>query len=488
MAAPLGPTPGGPLVCCSPTTSMRPRQPSSRPAAGSSRDPTTFLVAADSTSPTRAGTSSGSGPSTDAAMRFVELATASERLAATSKRSEKSAILAEPVAGDVARRGGRGRRHAHRLATAGPDRGRVVDARASSTPARPTNRRSTILDVDHRLERARGSVGTRLDGDPSGDAPVDVRRRPRRPSSGCSGGVFGGELRQGALDGVMVDAIAKGSGVPIDEVRRAAHAVGRPRRDRPAGVCGRRGRAARRRPCSRGRAVEPMLASPAADVAEALAAHRRASVEWKLDGARVQAHRTGGDVRLYTRNLNDITDRLPGVVELVGRPARRRPRARRRGGSASTTTAAPRRFQDTMGDFGARGRDAAAASVLHAVLLRRAARDGERLIDEPLSRAPVGAGGARPGRVRGSRRSSPPTPTRRRAFMDEAVRRRPRGRDGEGARRRPTRPVAAAGRGARSSRCTRSTSSCSPPSGDTAPPGLAVEPPPRRAWRRRRAS
>ena len=72
---------------------------------------------------------------------------------------------------------------------------------------------------------------------------------------------------------------------------------------------------------SPGRAVQPMLASPAPDVAAAIAATGPASVEWKLDGARVQAHRRDGEVRLYTRNLNDITDRLGGVAALVGRTA-----------------------------------------------------------------------------------------------------------------------------------------------------------------------
>ena len=66
-----------------------------------------------------------------------------------------------------------------------------------------------------------------------------------------------------------------------------------------------------------GRAVQPMLASPAVDVEAALAATGPASVEWKLDGARIQAHRSGGDVRLYTRNLNEITDRLGAVTALV---------------------------------------------------------------------------------------------------------------------------------------------------------------------------
>jgi len=132
-----------------------------------------------------------------------------------------------------------------------------------------------------------------------------------------------------------------------------------------------------------GRAVGPMLASPATDVADALAETGLASVEWKLDGARVQAHRSGGDVRLFTRNLNDVTGRLPGVVELVaGLP----------GGdlvldgeaAGITEDGAPRKFQDTMGDFGADagtgrggGLGAYFFDVLHA--------GGDSLIDERLS-------------------------------------------------------------------------------------------------------
>jgi len=132
-------------------------------------------------------------------------------------------------------------------------------------------------------------------------------------------------------------------------------------------------------------AVQPMLASPATDVTEALAEVGRASVEWKLDGARVQAHRADGTVRLFTRNLNEVTDRLGGVVEVVaGLP----------GGDlvldgevlGVDDSGAPRRFQDTMGDFGAdadsaapgRGSDLRAFffDVLHA---------GESVIDRPLT-------------------------------------------------------------------------------------------------------
>jgi DNA ligase-1 len=143
---------------------------------------------------------------------------------------------------------------------------------------------------------------------------------------------------------------------------------------------------------SPGRAVGPMLASPADDVADALAQTGTASVEWKLDGARVQAHRRDGDVRLFTRNLNEITDRLPGVVSLVaGLPGgdlvldgEVAGLTEGPGGARDLRQSGPRRFQDTMGDFSAQaaaGRGGGLAAyffdVMHA--------GGAPLVDEPLS-------------------------------------------------------------------------------------------------------
>ena len=67
------------------------------------------------------------------------------------------------------------------------------------------------------------------------------------------------------------------------------------------------------------RPILPMLASTAASVAEAVSSFELSSVEWKLDGIRIQIHRRGDEVRIYTRNLNDITPTLPGIVEAVRR-------------------------------------------------------------------------------------------------------------------------------------------------------------------------
>jgi len=125
-----------------------------------------------------------------------------------------------------------------------------------------------------------------------------------------------GDLRQGALEGVMADGIAAAAGVAPRMVRRAAMLAG----DLPlvAAVALAQGEAGLARIGLRVLTpVLPMLAATAASVGQALEATGRSSVEWKLDGARVQVHREGETVRLFTRSLKDVTDRLPAIVEVV---------------------------------------------------------------------------------------------------------------------------------------------------------------------------
>ncbi len=107
--------------------------------------------------------------------------------------------------------------------------------------------------------------------------------------------------------------------------RRPGH-VGSPRRDDgratsdDAAACGAHGWIATALDADEPgalRPVQPMLAAPSPDVTDALEQTGRAQIDWKLDGVRVQAHRVGDDVSLFTRNLNDITSRLPDVVDIV---------------------------------------------------------------------------------------------------------------------------------------------------------------------------
>jgi DNA ligase-1 len=128
--------------------------------------------------------------------------------------------------------------------------------------------------------------------------------------------------------------------------------------------------------------IQPMLAASAASVTEALGHTGLASVEWKLDGARVQVHRLDDEVRIYTRNLNDITDRLAGVVAL----ARDLPvTAVVLDGEVLGVheDATPQAFQDTMSAFGRDGGSGAAAHLL-VRFFDILHRDGADLIDEPL--------------------------------------------------------------------------------------------------------
>ncbi|MGH2556421.1 MAG: ATP-dependent DNA ligase [Actinomycetota bacterium] len=125
-----------------------------------------------------------------------------------------------------------------------------------------------------------------------------------------------GELRQGALEGVMIEAVARSAGVPAADVRRARMLAGDLGLVATAAAAnGREGLAAFRLTVLR--ALEPMLAQTADDIEEALGRIRPAAVEWKLDGARIQVHRLGDEVRAFTRNLADITERVPEVVALI---------------------------------------------------------------------------------------------------------------------------------------------------------------------------
>jgi DNA ligase 1 len=125
-----------------------------------------------------------------------------------------------------------------------------------------------------------------------------------------------GELRHGALESVVMSAVADAGGVALEDVRRAVAARGdlpgvaqRLLLDGPGALDLFR--------LTVGQGVSPMLASSAKSLADALARSGPASVEWKLDGIRAQIHKQGNDVRVLTRSLDDITDRVPEVVELI---------------------------------------------------------------------------------------------------------------------------------------------------------------------------
>jgi ATP-dependent DNA ligase I len=133
-------------------------------------------------------------------------------------------------------------------------------------------------------------------------------------------GLLSGELRQGALEGVMTDAVARAASVPAGQVRRAVMLRGSLGAVAAAALAG-GSEALDAFGLEVGRPVRPMLAASAASIEDALArigsgsqGGPQAAVEWKLDGIRIQAHLGGGEVRLFTRTLDEITGRLPEVV------------------------------------------------------------------------------------------------------------------------------------------------------------------------------
>jgi DNA ligase-1 len=302
---------------------------------------------------------------------FDELAAASQALAATTKRNEKVATLV-----DVLRR---------------LDASEIIPTTAYLTGTTPSGRIgvgwATLSDVkvSPAIEPTLGilDVAAAIEGlDAMSGAGVGAERR--EALGGLLGratgreqrlirGLLGGELRQGALDGVMTTAVAAAAEVPVAAVRRAAMMAGDLGVASVAALTGGGGvlDAIHLEPL---RPVQPMLASPSANVAEAIEATGTAQIDWKLDGTRVQAHRGGDVVRLFTRNLNDVTERLPDVVEAV----RVMP-----GGDlvldgeamGLAEDGSPRKFQDTM----------RRSTELQAFFFDVLYADGAPVHDEPLS-------------------------------------------------------------------------------------------------------
>src|SRR6266511_993151 len=181
----------------------------------------------------------------------------------------------------------------------------------------------TVAEVDAGFERIGRQAGPgsqaerrRLLAGLLGRATADEQRFLVR--------LLAGELRQGALEGVMVEATARAAGIPGAEVRRALMLRGALGPVAEAALA--RGVAGLRElRLQVGRALQPMLAQTATSVEAALAragasgSARRApaAVEWKLDGVRVQLHKDRDQVRVFTRTLDDITARVPEAVETV---------------------------------------------------------------------------------------------------------------------------------------------------------------------------
>ena len=248
-------------------------------------------------------------------------------------------------------------------------------------PRRPRRRATLTVDDVERAFAAIGALGGAGSVGARRAAVRDLLARASAPEQAFLIRLLLGDLRQGALAGVMTDAVARAAGVPGTAVRRALTLHG----DLAAVAAialaeGRDGLTAVR--LQVGRPLAPMLAGTAPDVAAALAKGSPAAVDWKLDGARLQVHRDGDEVAIFTRTLDDVTARLPEVVTAA---LALDVRAVVLDGEAIALRAdgRPEPFQVTAARFGTRqARSVPLCSLFFDVLHV----DGEDLLDAPLER------------------------------------------------------------------------------------------------------
>ncbi|MFF5188636.1 ATP-dependent DNA ligase [Streptomyces sp. NPDC000345] len=315
-------------------------------------------------------------------MLLTRLADVSREVAASSARSRKIALLAElfrdadaedvPVVIPY-------------LAGRLPQGRLGVGWKVLSRPVAPAGSPTlTVREVDALLTELGKVSGpgsqaerARLVGTLMGAATADEQRFLL--------GLITGEVRQGALDAVAVEGLAQATGASPGDVRRAVMLAGSLQtvaasllRDGPPALEAFR--------LTVGRPVLPMLAHTASSVAEAVGKLGGCAVEEKLDGIRVQVHRDGDEIRLYTRTLDDITDRLPEVTS-----AARELRGERfiLDGEviAFDERGRPRSFQETAGRVGSRVDVVAAAEAVPVspVFFDALSVDGRDLLDLPFA-------------------------------------------------------------------------------------------------------
>ncbi|HUG41096.1 MAG TPA: ATP-dependent DNA ligase [Longimicrobiales bacterium] len=284
-------------------------------------------------------------------MRLDELVTSSARAAGTAARGEKIAVLADAL-----------RRASPEEAplvvswlSGALPQGRIGLGPAAVREAWPAGAASSPALGVLEVHAAFGRIAA-LEGPGSTAARVGLFRalleRATPPEQDFLARLALGELRQGALEALVADAVAKATAVPVKEVRRALQLSGDLAE---VAAAARRGGSAAL--SSFGvrlfRPVQPMLAGSAEDPDDALGRLGTAALDWKLDGARVQVHRQGDEVRVYSRRLNEVTEAAPELVEaaralpatslvLDGETIALGPDGR------------PRPFQETMRRFGRR--------------------------------------------------------------------------------------------------------------------------------------
>jgi DNA ligase 1 len=269
-----------------------------------------------------------------------------------------------------------------------PRQGRVGVGWASVSAARerepapvPTLELSDVDTVFDQLLSVRGKNSanerTRLLGDLFARATFDEQQ--------FLGALLVGEVRQGALEGVMLEAIAKAAAIPASRVRRAAMMAG------DLGVVARAALTEGEAGLAQYqievfRPVQPMLADSAPTVDDAMSEGIPAGIEWKIDGARIQVHRREDRVAVYTRNLNDVTAQVPEVVEVV-RALPARELILDGEVIALASDGRPLSFQATMQRFSRRldVEKLRAERPLTAIFFDVLLHDGAGIVDEQLS-------------------------------------------------------------------------------------------------------
>ena len=313
---------------------------------------------------------------------FAELVATSDAVAATRSRLGKAAALEaflRSLAGDEIAIG-------LGFLTGWPRQGKLgvgwaLAGRSLQEAAEPPEVASlTLSDVDAVFDRLAKAAGPGSAGERR-RLFDELVARATEPERRFLVGLVTGEIRQGAVEGVLADAVAKAAEVPVAQVQRATMLAGDLGTVATAllteGVA-----ALSRYRIELFRPVQPMLAASAADIDEAMASLGTAALEYKVDGARVQIHKSGSRVACFSRNLNDVTAAIPEIVELVGSlPVRD---AVLDGEVVALDGAGrPRPFQVTMRRFGRRQDVASLISEipLSAFFFDLLTRDGEELLD-----------------------------------------------------------------------------------------------------------
>jgi len=247
-------------------------------------------------------------------MQLTELVEVSGRIASTPARNEKVAYLTdllrrlspEEIGIGVAFLSGHTRQGKIGIG------GAALHAVSMGRAREPL---LTLAEVDSSLEAIASRSGPGSTADRARLLEALLTRATEREADFLARLIVG-ELRQGALAGIMEDAVARASAIPISEIRRATMLAGDLEPVARAALSeGRSGLA--RFHLELFRPIGPMLAQAGEDVEDAIDRLGEAAFEYKLDGARVQIHRQGEDVRIYSRTLRDVTPAAPEIVEAV---------------------------------------------------------------------------------------------------------------------------------------------------------------------------